>query len=94
MVQILSLKLFKLPLGAETNYYIEVSGENVYEGMIIRASAVETEAETEVNSGFSLSDLFGGNSGSDTQSETNGQMPSGGDMPTNNGGNAGGVQPE
>lgn len=73
----------QVTIGDETNYYIEVSGENVYEGMVIRASAIESEAVTEVDSSFSLSDLFGGNSDA-TGPESSGQTPpSGADMPAN-----------
>ncbi|MPM65792.1 hypothetical protein SDC9_112694 [bioreactor metagenome] len=80
----------QVTIGTQTNYYIEISGENVYEGMVIRASAVESEAVTEVQaSSFSLSDLFGGGSSTETQ-PSSGTMPSGGGTaPSGSGGTEG-----
>lgn len=91
--------------GAETDYYIEVSGDDLEEGMTIRASANAEEATTEVPEDAASSDsgsLFnfpgmggGNNGGGDMPSgggpSGGGDMPSGGGMPSGGNGGQGGA---
>ncbi len=74
--------------GAETDYYIEVSGEGLYEGMVIRAAADESEALTvlpeevlEEESLFNFGGVFGGaDGGMGGMGGMEGGMGSGGGM--------------
>ena len=89
--------------GAESDYYIEVSGEELYEGMVIRAAADESEALTtlpeelleEEEGMFAFGDFGGGMPGG----FGGGEMPSGfgggsgGGMPSGFGGGSGGGMP-
>lgn len=75
--------------GAENDYYIEISGEDLYEGMVIRAAADENEALTTLpeaaaaedeNSPFDfggMTGMPGGDFGGGTPGEN---RPSGGDF--------------
>lgn len=66
-------------VGKSNDYYVEISGDSLREGMEIRSSAVEEEATVTVDNGFGS---FGGNV------SFGGEMPSGGggNMPPNMGG--------
>lgn len=73
----------EVTVGESNDYYVEISGSNLKEGMVVRASAVESEAtETTTEQGFGMFGGFGG-----------GEMPQGGgDMPSG-GGQGGGNMP-
>ncbi|MEA5051696.1 MAG: efflux RND transporter periplasmic adaptor subunit [Oscillospiraceae bacterium] len=65
--------------GESNDYYIEISGDGLREGMVIRASAVEEEAvtDTPTDSG-SIFSMFGGQGGAPSGGSSGGGMPSGG----------------
>ncbi len=87
-------------IGASNDYYIEISGSDLYEGMEIRAAADEAEAtttlpeESEEEEGGLFASLFGGGN-MPGGGFSGGDMPSGGfsdgDMPS--GGFSGGDMP-
>lgn len=65
--------------GAETDYYIEITGDALEDGMEVRASADADAAEMTVDedsAGFAM-----GGMGGMTEMSGGGDMPSGGDMP-------------
>jgi len=76
-------------VGEQNDYYIEVYGENISEGMVVRASANQEEAEetvTQGEQGFNFPGIGGLTGGGDMpsgNSQGGGNMPSGGgNMPS------------
>jgi len=81
----------EVTVGDSNDYYVEISGSNLKEGMVVRASAVESEAtETTTEQGFGMFGGFGGGE----MPQGGGDMPSGGgNMPSGGGGPSGGGAP-
>ncbi|MEA4911424.1 MAG: efflux RND transporter periplasmic adaptor subunit [Oscillospiraceae bacterium] len=76
--------------GESNDYYIEISGDALEEGMTIRASAVEEEAVTDTPTQDSgIFSMFGQSTPSGSMPSGGGSMPSG-DMPSGGGAQNGG----
>lgn len=73
-------------VGETNDYYAEISGDNVYSGMVIRSSAVLEEAISD-GSSDNMFDMgnFGGMNGFGDMGNFGGGMPSGGSMPSGGG---------